>query len=192
MKVLSPFRLGLSALFRYLLHMFVGIFLIFIVLSLTELTSVSVIIQTLALLITYSGVYIRIWDEGSSDLNRVKYGHTTYDPWKGLKASLVVAVPFFAVWLVLLICKLIHVDFIFIYKLINFDFVIFINLIFGSPDAKIAAISYGDVFICLIFVLIIPVLGLIAYRAGYKQFSLMEKIIYKNLPKKESKTAKKK
>ncbi len=37
MKVLSPFRLGLSALFRYMLHMLVGIFLIFIVLSLTEL-----------------------------------------------------------------------------------------------------------------------------------------------------------
>lgn len=192
MKVISPFRLGLSTLGRYILHMLVGVFLIFIVFSVTDIAVISVIIQIIALLITYSGVYIRIWDEGSSDFNRVKYGHTAYDRWKGLKASLVVAVPFFGLWLALLICKIIQVDFVFTYKLIHFDFIIFLNYIFGSPDANIATISYGSIFVCSLFVLVIPVLGYIAYQAGYRQFSIMEKIIYKNLPKKDSKSAKKK
>ena len=102
------------------------------------------------------------------------------------------AAPFFLVWLALLICKMVKVNFVFIYKIINFDFIIFINMIFGGAEAKITDISYGSIFICLLFVVIIPVLGYIAYNTGYRQLSLMEKLIYKNLPKKKPKADKKK
>ncbi len=192
MKVLTPFRLGLSALVTYLISMIASTMLVAIVVSITDNIVITVITQILALLITYGGGYNRIWNEGSSDLNRVHYGHTHYDRWKGLKAGLVVMAPFFLFWLVFFICKIAHADILFVYKLINFNILILLNAMFGGAAVPMAELSYGSVFAALIPLLVFPLISTAAYQLGYRQVSFMEKLIYKNLPKRQPGTPKQK
>lgn len=189
MKITSPFKLGIKAFCSYLASAIIATIAILVVMSISEAAWAKVLGQLLALFIVGCSVYTCIWRDGSSDYNRVKFGHMKYDKYKGLRAGLCAAIPQLVMWLAMIVCKLIHVNFAPAYKIFNFYLMNFLNWLFGDIGMTIETISMGNILLSGITLLIIPAAAFPAYIIGYRQFSVSEQLIYKNLKKKPAKNS---
>lgn len=186
MKITSPLRLGIKTFLSYFASSIIAVIVVLVFLSMSQALWLKIIGQLLGIAIVASTTYSCIWREGVSDFNRVKFGHMKYDRYKGLKAGLIAAVPQFVFWIALIVFKLFDVNFALIYKIFNFYLMSFLEWVYGNNGTVISELSMGGILLSGIPILIIPVAGFIAYIAGYRQFSLSEHLIYRNLKKKNS------
>lgn len=136
----------------------------------------------LTLLLTF--VYPSLWNLGAKDSNLVRFKHQQEDPLKGLKIGLVSQIPAFLLWLGTLICalganKTLPLA---LYRFINCHYYSFIQVIFGT-DKTVGDLGVLQFVLLFLLLGIVPVAAHIGYLLGYKDFSISEKIIYKNVRK---------
>lgn len=180
MKSTKPLLLGIKA-FGSAFGTMLVCFLVFTFVAI-ESAAFIVAFGILCLLLVFSSAYGMVWREGSADYNRVKFEHTQYDPNKGLKAGLVAVAPWVAIWAATVVCKLCGVDLLAVYRLCNMHVMVFINLIFPW-NASFEQVSVGQLLLSGLHLPIMPLLCWVGYRMGYRQFSILERTIYKNVGK---------
>lgn len=182
MKLVSFWKLG----WRIFLGM-IGLSIASVMVTLAILNvSLNAIAQTVmqifGIFFVYLTVYTVSWRDGYSEMNRVKCGYTTYNPWKGFYAGLLAIIPHTILWLIFVICRIANVDIAFTYRLINFNLLYFINF-FVSPEFKMAEIPIMN-YVCIGFYwLIMPLFTGVAFVLGYKRISIMEVLLFKKARK---------
>ena len=193
MKVISWFRLGIKAFGSFVVSFILGTILILVFLSDNQPVFLAWLSQILSILVVFGQCYSCIWNEGRMDFNRVKSGQMTYNQLKGLKAGCVVIALPVLFWAVTMILKISGVSSIFgfpaasLYKILNFPLLFVFNAFFGSSSLQLLEISYRGLALCLVPYLILLFFCTAAYISGYHQFSLMEILIFKHLPKRKPK-----
>lgn len=129
-------------------------------------------------------VYESCWNQGFKDRNYAHYGRMEEDKWRGLKAGMFAAIPHLIIAILYFISKAASVGFAEINVLTRIWFSPWIALV----DMWMVKIP----FILLAFILPICAAAAIGYQLGYRDFSLMERLIYKNAGKKGAALAEKK
>lgn len=129
-------------------------------------------------------VYPSLWNLGTKDSNLVRFKHQKEDKWKGLKIGLVSQIPAFLLWLGTLVCalganKTLPLA---LYRFINCHHYSFIQVIFAQ-DRTVGDLGVGQFVLLLLLLAIVPVAAQVGYMLGYKNFSIAERLIYKNVKK---------
>lgn len=181
LKIQTPFQLGMKLYGSSLLaSIFSSIFLI-VGNALSGHPIFMAVTQVIAILIIAVNAYAKTWQCGSSDYNRVKFGHMQYNPWKGLIAGLVACIPYAVVALFGVVCKLLGVEAMMIYRMMSFSLLNYINWIVDL-ETSVKAISLVPFLIAQLPMLVIPLVTFPAYLLGYRQYNVAEHITYRNLP----------
>lgn len=151
------------------------------------------VVQIASVCIFLNMIYSHSWACGDHDVNSVQFGHMEKDPFKGLKIGLVAMIPY-ALSIVFLISgklELIHVmvdgqpsplDLGFVYRIFNIQYLYLINLLI-DPEVGTEAASWLSIAGIWMLNLLIPLTTSVAYALGYRRISIMERLVFKNLPK---------
>ena len=143
-----------------------------------------VIAQLVGLSTTALFIYPTVWECGNKDSNRVNFGRIKEDKLRGFKIGLAAMLPFFLLFIALIIFALgAYEKFaVILYKFINCYAFGFLDFIIGDAVyvSDLAFWQYPLIFITLF---IVPVIAYIAYILGYKDISVIEKIVYKKKDK---------
>ena len=130
---------------------------------------VTVILTCLNIFIALSIIYTLNWREAQRDHNRVKFNHMPPFIFKGLVAGLFATIPFLIVFI--------------IYAFnINNTIIYIIYLAFNLPYLSFVAAFKESAAVLWILILPMPASACVGYLLGYKQFSIMDKLVYKNKP----------
>ncbi len=121
--------------------------------------------------------YNLLWEMGSKDENRVRYGHSRLDKLRGLKIGTLASVPGLLLYILLLIARfgLLPNAYLSVYRVLNIPFLSYINWIIGTEVSTITGWQFLALFVPLLF---IPTVCYISYLLGYRQFSLKEHLTY--------------
>lgn len=125
-----------------------------------------------------------VYKQGFKDANLVRTGNLKADILKGLKIGTIANIPFFALFVLLIIFALgIAPNFRTAwYAILNSHYYTLILLITGADKAL--ELTVGDIsvlqFVLLFLIqLIVPVISAVAYILGFKEIKFSEKLIYK-------------
>lgn len=142
-------------------------------------------------LLAYGSItYNTMWGLGHEDSNLAHFHHITLDPWRGLKVSLIAMAPFLAFGAAFVICAAISLStgeenwfllLAVVYRLVNAEVWPLINAV--APQATEGAVStwsMGGAAAAALFTLIPPVIHQLGYFLGTKDFSIMQRLVYKN------------
>lgn len=165
--------------------------------SVVTSTPVLVIIQIVAVFIFLGMIYGPSWYCGDHDVNAVQFGRMEEDPLKGLKIGLIAAIPYALTIILLIISKLdlLYItidgqrgplDLGFAYRILNIQYLYMINALI-DPEAGTAAASWLSIFGVWLYNLLIPLVCTAGYALGYRHISIMERLVFKNLPKNQKK-----
>ncbi len=127
------------------------------------------------------------WTEGDRNRNMVGFGHIKEDRAKGFKVGLFLTLPYLLenVMLTLSRTKVIP-DFYWLYKLLNAHIWPILNF-FLPPESKVigaTSLSIGGLIVCWLFTLYPLVIATASYILGYHGISVVQKLVYKNKPRK--------
>lgn len=125
------------------------------------------------ILILFALLYSTAWREGFRDPNRVKYGHMPRFMAKGVIAGLLADIPFAVLTAAYLIMSAVnwHATLIrVIYMVCNIEFTFVINH-FGMAAP-----------VLLLLLLPLPVFSQAGYYMGYRQISILSRLVYKKKP----------
>ncbi|MBQ6830597.1 MAG: hypothetical protein IJO59_05720 [Clostridia bacterium] len=126
-------------------------------------------------------LYGPMWKYGNHDINAVKYGRRAEDKWRGLKIGLIAAVPSILAYVVLVADKLFGFwkSCAAFYRLANVGLYPLVVWAFG-PDvaASTAGVTWGGMVLAAVPILVMPTVATIAYRIGYADVLLMERLVY--------------
>lgn len=127
----------------------------------------------LSLLILFALLYSTAWREGFRDPNRVKYGHMPRFMAKGVIAGLLADIPFAVLTAAYLIMSAVHWHATLIrviYMVCNIEFTFVINHFNMSVP------------LLLLLLLPLPAFSQAGYFMGYRQISVLSRLIYKKKP----------
>ncbi|MDR3552367.1 MAG: hypothetical protein P4L75_04505 [Clostridia bacterium] len=163
-------KLGLSLLLAAFLSDIVAFILMTSMTMLSTAPWAMVIFLIINLLIYTWFIYSRVWQEGSRDPNRIKFGHMNKFLGKGLVAGLLADIPFVLFYLITALSSLfnwhytaIHV----VYVLLNMQFNYLITLLSHMPG------------LFFIFLIPLPLIAGVGYILGFNHISLYSKLVYK-------------
>lgn len=143
-----------------------------------------VISQIICISTTAFFVYPSVWSYGNKDNNRVHFGRINEDKLKGFKVGIASMIPFFLLFIMLVVFALgVYKNFaLILYKFLNCYAFGFLDFIFGKAvcAGELKLWQFALIFVTL---MIVPIVSHIAYLLGYKDISLIEKIIYKKKEK---------
>ncbi len=144
--------------------------------------------QIFCTLLTIAFVYPNLWQLGAKDSNLVKFKHKVSDPLKGLKIGLVGTAPAIVLWAVFFVCKFAYQKLpMAIYRFLNCYNYSFVYLIGGeaaNPQVTVGETAEWRFVVLFLLLFIIPAVSTAAYLLGFKDISLGERFIYKNVKKK--------
>ena len=142
----------------------------------------DIVTQVMMLLLLGIFPYSMLWELGSRDDNRVRFKHQTFDPKRGLKIGLLAAVPSALLYVLLWGAKLADGPawMLVAYRFLNIPVLPFINWVIGKEVAVPAAIALWKMLLLVLPLLIVPAVSAVAYLLGYRQFSIHERLTYKN------------
>lgn len=133
-------------------------------------------------------IYGPMWKCGNRDINAVKYGRRAEDKNVGLKIGLVAAIPSILTYVLLLADKLFGFwpTCTSMYRIAHLALYPLVVWAFGA-DAGVstAGVTWGGMLLAAVPLLVMPAVAAIAYRIGYADMLLMERIVYTD--KKEEK-----
>lgn len=145
-----------------------------------------VVSQILCGILVISFASSSTYKRGFKDSNLVRIGHIKLDKLKGFKIGLIANIPFFALFILLIVCKLgLAPDLrLTLYSYLNSFIQPIIYLIGGCSD-KITISELNAVQYVLLFLVqfIVPTVCGIAYMIGFKEINLSEKIMYQKKEK---------
>lgn len=143
-----------------------------------------IIAQIVCISSTAFFIYPIVWSFGNKDNNRVHFGRISEDKLRGFKIGLASMLPFFLFFIAFVVFALgVYESFaVILYKFINCYAFGFLDFIIGD------AVYVGELKIwqfALIFValFIVPIIAHFAYLLGYKDISIIEKLVYKKKDK---------
>lgn len=151
---------------------------------------VKIIVQIVDLFVFCGLIYQFFWKAGSSDSNKVELNMAEKDIYKGMKSSVITAIPYLVLWLALLCTKTAGAGntlgevLLVVYSFINVPLSPIINSVFFSFGGSFASISVTSIVLTLFTPIFIMAIAAVAYWLGYKQYIIMDHIIYKNVNKK--------
>ena len=202
----SPFQFGLQLLKRLVFATVICMFVCFSMSFLPEYYGISGYIGMSVLTVGISGgmMYLHAWSVGDHDANAVQFGRMEPFKLKGLFAGLylVLFVSVLAIPLALSIAGILPIDFLPFYRLLNSPLWGIINLIhpYGAiPHAEVletettvyqaatAGMSWGQFIGVILLPLIYVPFTTVGYILGYKRFSIIQKVVYKNEKKEKTK-----
>ena len=151
--------------------------------------TVDIISQLVALAVLAAFPYRQLWAQGDHDRNEANFGHITPDPLRGLRVGLIADIPAAIVYAVLWLGKWgvpgmgnAHS----LYTLFNSSFLPFCYRTMGRELTNAANLSVGSMVALILPVLFLPLVCHVAYTLGLHQFSVSDKLFYKNNKKKRS------
>ncbi len=133
-------------------------------------------------------VYGPMWKYGNHELNAVKFQHRAEDKARGLKIGLVAAVPSLLSFAVLVAEKLLGFwpAYAAVYRLGHLSLYPLVVWAFGANvSATTAGVTWGGIALAGVPVLVMPLVAAIAYRLGYADVLLAEKLVYKTTEEKK-------
>ncbi|MCI9413718.1 MAG: hypothetical protein HFJ79_00880 [Clostridiales bacterium] len=146
---------------------------------------VDVLSSVLMILLLIAMPYSVLWKQGDRDSNAVHFGRMEEDRLRGLKVGLLAGLPSFAAYLLLLVSKLglLLPNFLVYYRLGNVPFLPLINRMVPASTAITAEVPWTVMLVILLTLAVVPLTAVIAYRWGYRHFSLSEVLTYKKKKK---------
>ncbi len=126
--------------------------------------------------------YNILWDLGSRDDNLVHFEHMEYDPTRGLRVGLLASIPAAALYVALVIAKIAGKAkwYLSLYRILNITFLPYINAVIGDATAP-AELGVPALLLLILPLLVVPAVCGGAYILGYRQFSIHERLTYKNI-----------
>lgn len=148
---------------------------------------VTLVFQTAIFVVV---VYNDVWKWGNKDRNRVNFGRMAPRPWYGFKVGLIANVPAMVTFVVLVLDKLIGVwdFFIILYRFFHMGFYPLVVWGLGqNMQLYIADVPWDGLWIAGIPALLLPLIATLAYRLGYEDINVGERLMYQNKNKSETK-----
>lgn len=126
-------------------------------------------------------IYSAMHKLGDSDANMVAFGHKPQDKIRGFKIGLLMVVPSFVAWLIVVIAKLgvINGKWYSLFRFMSYQSFTLINAIFGQSTTSTDALKWQQVFLGLVILLIPPIIAQICYILGYKRIGFSRNLLYK-------------
>ncbi len=140
----------------------------------------QVVTQFLSLVILCVFVYNSLFVIGNKDFNAVKFKRQKSDILKGLKIGLVSVIPYFAVYLVCVVCAIgVKPDLpISLFNLCNFYiYQILVAIVNGSK--YVGDLAVWQFILILLSLTVIPLISCGSYILGYKDVFWFDKFIFK-------------
>ena len=149
-----------------------------------ENTALIVITQLFCLIFVATFVIDSLLPMGNKDSNMVRIGAKKEDKLKGLKVGLLANVPAFLLFIGLVICAVgVKPDLPpQLYMILNGAYWPLISVIASSAKV-IGDLKLWHFIILFLIQLIIPIIGLISYYVGYKDYAFLSKLLYKKKKK---------
>lgn len=121
--------------------------------------------------------YLRLYDIGFNDCNRINYGHIRRDEMKGLKIGCLVALPYAVCGILLLLSYFgaFTPNYQSVYRMINSPY-FSLNQMILPPTLTIREQSLFAVVISVLTVLTEPVVYALGYRMGLARISFFEEM----------------
>ena len=121
--------------------------------------------------------YLRIFDVGFNDYNRINYGHIKRDELKGLKIGLIVSVPYIlcSVALILARFSIVPPIYLSIFRMINSPYFSLCQTLL-PPTLTITEQSLFAVIVMALTVFTEPVVYALGYRMGLARISFTEQM----------------
>ena len=149
--------------------------------------TVDILSQLVALTVLVAFPYRQLWAQGDHDRNQANFGHMALDPLRGLRVGWIADIPAVVVYAVLWLGKWgvpgmgnAHS----LYTLFNSSFLPFCYRTMGRGLTSATNLSVGSMLALLLPVLFLPLVCHVAYTLGIHQFSISDKVFYKNKKKK--------
>lgn len=134
-------------------------------------------------------IYGTLWGMGHDDANLANFGHIDLDSWRGLKIYALAMTPFYVLSLFFLACYFFRAPWFtglaIAYKVISANVWPIMNA-FQVSSAQPDIALWQAVIMTALPAVALPFSHL-AYHLGTKDFSIMQKLIYKNKGKKKKK-----
>jgi hypothetical protein len=170
MLLKTTLKLSLSLLVNTMLACILGVFLILGIASFGFYSWVAGLATLIVALIYWRMIYGTCWHEAEKDNNRISFNRMRKFMTKGFVAGLIATIPFLIVY-ILYVADMNN-------KLSPIFYLIY--LIFNLPYFSfVAAFRSSAIVLALLFVPM-PLMSWFGYLMGYRGFSFMNKIIYKN------------
>ena len=151
------------------------------VMSATVALWMNIVALVLQATLFFMIVYSKMWELGDKSANAVNFGRMADDPWRGLKISLVAAIPSVISFLALIADKL----FAFwggmatAYRICHLGLYPVIVWSLGSVvTVTTADISWVGILCAGLPILFMPAVATLAYYLGYRHIVLWEKIVF--------------
>ena len=126
-------------------------------------------------------LYGPMWKYGNRDINTVKFNRRPEDKNRGLKIGLVAAIPSILSYVVLVADKLFEFwpSCTVMYRIGNLALYPLVVWAFGADAAvSTAGVTWGNMLLAGVPILVMPMVAAIAYRIGYADMLLMERVVY--------------
>ena len=138
----------------------------------------QILSQIMMLVVLAIFPYHVLWQFGNRDDTNVKYKGQRMDLWRGFRVGAFAMVPYFVLWLLLLMAKfgVFPQGYSQVYRLVNISFMPFINALTYNGDLVKTAV--WRIVALLPMLLYVPVVCGIAYRLGHNQFSIREHLVF--------------
>ena len=119
-----------------------------------------------------------LWEFGNRDDTKVRYKGQKPDALRGVKVGALACVPYFLLWVCLLLVKfgVLPNTLVLAYRLVHVPFMPFVNAI--TSNGLIAETPAAKLLLLLLPLCFIVAVCGIAYRLGYKQFSVRERLVF--------------
>lgn len=201
----TPLKFAWQLFLRAIIAAFLSMFICFTCSALME-NSLEGKIFTGLVTVGFSGVliYLHAWSVGDLDANAIQFGRAEKDPWKGLKAALLLTLFLmsFSIPLALSMLKILPFDFMPFYRLLDSPFWPIINIIhpYGAIakaeiletettvyQAATAGLTWGKFWLISILPALYIPFTVIGYSLGLKRFSISQKVVYKSSGKENKK-----
>ncbi len=126
--------------------------------------------------------YNLLWEMGSKDENKIRFGHGRYDAFRGAKIGAMANIPTALLYVLLFASRfgLLPEGYFSVYRIANIPFLSYINWVAGT---EAAALRVGELVALAAPLLFMPLVCFVAYRMGYRQFSLKEHLTYQKAGK---------
>lgn len=139
--------------------------------------AVNVVVLLCSLFLLGVFPYNLLWEMGSKDENKVRYGHSRFDRLRGLKIGAMACIPAASLYVFLVAGRIFALPsaLLSIYRVVNIPYLSYINWVVGTELAAVTVWQFAALLVPLLF---IPVVCWVSYLLGYRQFSIKEHLTY--------------
>lgn len=176
----SPLKLARSMISVVILALFLCFLTVTTLIMLIDNIYGALFIQFVCAVLFMFFLYCPVWVDADKDRNMANHGKIIFDKFKGIKAGLIIAIPFVILNLLLVLSWLkIIPNFFALYKVINSFFWPLLHIL-APNTGSVESLNLFDIIIINLLPLYIPIVTSIGYYCGYKNISLKNKIVYVN------------